>query len=318
MRNIVILDGYVTNPGELSWKEIESLGSVEIYDRTASEDIVSRAKNAEIIVTNKCVFTKEVMASLPSLKCICLLATGYNNVDIKAATAQGITVSNAVGYSTTSVAQHVFALILAITNKVAEHNVSVHDSKWSDSEDWSYRLGPLEELHGKVLGIYGFGTIGQKVADIGLAFGMNIIATKRKMEGFSYNNVKLISEDELLQQSDYLSLNAALSKENTHFINRDSLSKMKAEAIIINTARGPLINEADLADALRNETIRGAALDVLSDEPPKKNNPLFNIKNCIITPHISWASLQSRKRLINIVAKNIESYINGNPINTVT
>ena len=318
MRNIVILDGYVTNPGELSWKEIESLGSVEIYDRTASEDIVSRAKNAEIIVTNKCVFTKEIMASLPALKCICLLATGYNNVDIKAATAQGITVCNAVGYSTKSVAQHVFALILAITNKVAEHNVSVHDSKWAHSEDWSYRLGPLEELHGKALGIYGFGTIGQKVADIGLAFGMNIIATKRKMEGFSYNNVKLISEDELLQQSDYLSLNAALSKENTHFINRDSLSKMKAEAIIINTARGPLVNESDLADALRNDTIRGAALDVLSDEPPKKDNPLFNIKNCIITPHISWASLQSRKRLINIVAKNIESYINGNPINTVT
>ncbi len=318
MKKIVILDAYVTNPGDLSWEAIEGLGSVTIYDRTASNDIIGRAIDAEVIVTNKCVFTKEIMAALPSLKCICLLATGYNNVDIEAARSQGITVCNAVGYSTLSVAQHVFALLLSMTNYVEIHNQSVHKGAWAGATNWSYRLGTLHELQGKTLGIYGFGTIGQNVADIGLAFGMNVIATKRKMSGFSYPKVKMVSEDELLSQSDVLSLNAALSDENRHFINKDTLSKMKSEAILINTARGPLINEADLAEALRNGIISGAGLDVLSEEPPQNDNPLYNTKNCIITPHISWASLQSRERLIDIVTQNIRSYINGNPINTVT
>jgi glycerate dehydrogenase len=318
MKKIVILDAYITNPGELSWESIKVLGSVDIYDRTCSEDIVSRSAEAEIIVTNKCLITKEIMAALPSLKCICLLATGYNNVDIEAAKSQGVVVCNAVGYSTTSVAQHVFALILSMTNYVAIHNQSVHKCQWADSVDWSYRLGTLQDLQGKTLGIYGFGTIGQKVADIGLAFGMKIIATKRKMAEFTYPNVVLVSEDELLSHSDILSLNASLSDANKHFINESSLSKMKSDSLLINTARGPLINEEDLAQALKSGTIGGAALDVLSDEPPQSNNPLFNIPNCVITPHISWASLQSRQRLIKIVAQNIESYIKGSPINTIT
>ena len=317
MNKIVILDSYVTNPGELSWEAIEKLGSVTIYERTAPNDIIQRCEGADIVITNKCVFTKDIIKTLPSLKCICLLATGYNNIDIEVAIENNVTVCNAVGYSTTSVAQHVFALILKMSNKVSEHSASVHKGAWANSIDWSYRLGNLEELSGKTLGIYGYGTIGKNVAQLGLAFGMNVIATKRNMEGFSYPHVELVTEKELLSKSDYLSLNAALTNENKYFINKVTISQMKSNAVLINTGRGPLINENDLADALRNSKIKGACLDVLCSEPPTEDNPLFGLNNCIITPHVSWATKESRTRLIDIVAGNIRSFINGESLNVV-
>jgi glycerate dehydrogenase len=317
MKKIIILDAHVTNPGDLSWAPIEKIGDVIIYERTHAYDIITRCENAEIVVTNKCIFSKEIIESLPNLKCICLLATGYNNIDIKAADENNVTVCNAVGYSTDSVAQHVFSLILSVSNKIAAHNKTVHDGAWADSVDWSYRLSKLEEISNKTLGIYGFGTIGQKVAELGLAFGMKVIATKRKMEGFSYPNVELVSEEDLLSSSDYLSLNAALTDENKYFINKNTLKLMKSDAVLINTARGPLINENDLADALKNNQIRAACLDVLCNEPPEKDNPLFGLSNCIITPHVSWATVESRTRLIDIVAHNIASFNIDQPINVV-
>lgn len=314
---IVVLDAHVTNPGDLSWDVISNISETHIHDRSTEQELLDRAKDAQIIVTNKCLITREVMDALPALQCVCLLATGYNNVDIEYAKLKGITVCNAVGYSTYSVAQHVFALITAIYNKVDIHSQSVHDGQWSESIDWSYRLGGLNELYEKTLGIFGFGTIGQKVADVGLAFGMKVIASKRNTEGFQYPNVELVDRETLLKQSDILSLNASLNEENKHFINKESLSWMKPTSIIINTARGPLINEIDLADALKNNVIAGAGLDVLTHEPPEKNNPLFGLDNCIITPHISWSTIEARSRLLDIVAENIKAYISGLPQNIV-
>jgi glycerate dehydrogenase len=315
---IVVLDAHVTNPGDLSWDAISNIAPTHIYKRSTQQELLDRAKDAEIIITNKCLITREVMDALPALRCVCLLATGYNNVDIEYAKTKGITVCNAVGYSTYSVAQHVFALITAIYNKVHIHSQSVHDDRWSSSMDWSYRLAGLNELYGKTLGVYGFGTIGQKVADVGLALGMKVIATKRRTQGFHYANVELVNSQYLLEQSDILSLNASLNDDNKFFINKASLTSMKPNAIIINTARGPLINESDLAEALKDKIIAGAGLDVLSKEPPEKDNPLFGIENCIITPHISWSTIEARSRLINIVAENIKAYISGNTQNTVT
>lgn len=315
---IVVLDAHVTNPGDLSWDVISDIAQTSIYNRSTEQEVLYRAKDAEIIITNKCLITSEVMDALPALRCVCLLATGYNNVDIEYAKLKGVTVCNAVGYSTYSVAQHVFALITAIYNKVDIHSQSVHDKQWVSSIDWSYRLSGLNELYGKTLGVFGFGAIGQKVADVGLALGMKVIATKRNTVGLHYDNVELVESQVLLEQSDILSLNASLNENNKHFINKESLSLMKPNSIIINTARGPLINEADLAEALKNKIIGGAGLDVLSQEPPEKDNPLFGVDNCIITPHISWSTIEARSRLLNIVAENIKAYISGNAQNIVT
>lgn len=309
MVNIVILDGYVTNPGDLDWKAIEALGKVTVYDRTPSELVVSRAIGAEIILTNKCIFDAEVLAQLPKLRYIGLLATGMNNIDIPAANAQEIVVRNAIGYSTPSVAQHVFALLLELTNSVGRHSESVHNNDWATAPDWSYSHQPLIELQAKTLGVYGLGNIGQQVAKIGLAFGMKVIATRKNKNKPKPAGVTIVAEMELFSESDVLTLHAPLTTENQHIINATTLDEMKRSAFLINTGRGGLVHEADLKTALEQSKIAGAALDVLSIEPPELDHILLNAPNCIITPHQAWATRESRARLLNIVADNLKMFL---------
>ncbi len=313
---IVILDGYTLNPGDLSWKGIESLGDCTVYDRTEPDKIFERAKNADIIFTNKVVLNKSVISQLPLLKFISVLATGYNVVDMQAANDAGITVTNIPAYSTASVAQMVFSHILNFAQNVSVHVNSVIEGDWAKSVDFSYRKKPQTELAGKTLGIIGFGQIGQAVAKIGLAFGMNIIFNNRsrKSTGLQATQVEL---ETLLADSDFISINCPLTNDNIGFINQSTISKMKPSAFLINTGRGPLINEHDLAEALNTGRIAGAGLDVLSTEPPAADNPLIKAKNCFITPHIAWATLEARTRLMNIATENLKAFLNGNPINVV-
>lgn len=313
---IVVLDGYTLNPGDLSWDAIIELGNCEIYDRTPKEQILERAKHATAIYTNKVIIDADIISQLPDLKFIGVLATGYNTVDVETARSAGIVVSNIPAYSTDSVAQMVFAHILHFTQSVAEHAQTVSNGKWAESIDFSYRITPQIELAGKTLGIIGFGQIGQAVARIGLAFGMKVLFNNRskKETGIDAQQVDL---DTLLNESDYISINCPLTAENKGFINSESLKKMKKTAFLVNTGRGPLINEQDLADALNNEIIAGAGLDVLSVEPATHDNPLPKAKNCYITPHIAWATFEARQRLMEIAANNLKSFLNGNPINVV-
>ena len=313
---ITILDGYAVNPGDLDWSPLAHLGDLKIYDRTSHDEIVDRAKESDYLLVNKVALTEELICSLPNLKCICLLATGYNNVDIRIARSQGIDVCNAVGYSTASVAQHVFALILELSNLTKFHSDGVHQGIWSRSIDWCYWNAPLTELTGMGLGIYGLGKIGLQVALIGKAFGMHVMAHTRSAISTD-NHIESVSLEELFTKSDVLSLHAPLTESNQGVVNAHNLSKMQSQAILINTSRGGLINEQDLADALKSGAIGGAGLDVLCQEPPAFDNPLFGVKNCIITPHIAWATPQSRKRLIESVAQNIAAHQKGNPISVV-
>lgn len=316
MTKIIVLDGYVANPGDLSWQGFRELGEITIYDRTPKHLFLQRAKDATILITNKCKIGQNELEQLPNLKCICMLSTGYNNIDTAAARLRGVTVCNAVGYSTPSVAQHVFAMLLDLTNHVAFHNQSVQQNDWANSKDWSYSQKPVLELSGKTLGVYGLGRIGLQVAKIGLAFGMNVIATRKNMS-HKAENIELVNLERLFSESDVLSLHAPLSRENQFIINKNTLQQMKTTALLVNTGRGGLVNEEDLKVALINKTISGAALDVLNDEPPMLNHPLLGLPNCIITPHHAWASFASRQRLLNIVEKNIKSFLDGQPINVV-
>lgn len=316
MTKIIVLDGYVANPGDLSWQGFRELGEITIYDRTPKHLLLQRAKDATILITNKCKIGQNELEQLPNLKCICMLSTGYNNIDTAAARLRGVTVCNAVGYSTPSVAQHVFAMLLDLTNHVAFHNQSVQQNDWANSKDWSYSQKPVLELSGKTLGVYGLGRIGLQVAKIGLAFGMNVIATRKNMS-HKAENIELVNLERLFSESDVLSLHAPLSRENQFIINKNTLQQMKTTAFLVNTGRGGLVNEDDLKVALINKTISGAALDVLNDEPPMLNHPLLGLPNCIITPHHAWASFASRQRLLNIVEKNIKSFLDGQPINVV-
>ncbi len=313
---IVVLDGYTLNPGDLSWDAIKESGKCEIYDRTPREQVVERAQKATAIFTNKVIIDAWIISQLPDLKFIGVLATGYNVVDVDAARKAGIVVSNIPAYSTESVAQMVFAHILHFTQSVAEHAETVSNGKWADSIDFSYWIRPQIELAGKTLGIIGFGQIGQAVARIGLAFGMKIIFNNRskKETGLEARQVDL---DTLLENSDFMSINCPLTDDNKGFINRESLKKMKKTAFLVNTGRGPLINEQDLADALNNGVIAGAGLDVLSVEPATKDNPLPKARNCYITPHIAWATFEARERLMEIAANNLKAFIKGSPINVV-
>lgn len=317
MPNIVILDGHVLNPGDISWKPLLELGELTVYDRTERSEVIARSKNADYLLVNKVLLDREILEHLPQLKCICLLATGYNNIDIIAARAQGVDVCNAGEYGTQSVAQHVFALLLHHTNQVALHDESVCQGEWSKSIDWSYIKMPLTELVGLTLGVFGYGSIGQKVAQIGLAMGMNVIAIRHNQTEQIDGHVKFVSTEEIFSQSDVLTLHVPLTEVTKNMINRSTLLKMKKSAILINTARGGLINEEDLTWALKEELIEGAYLDVLSQEPPKEGNPLIGLDNCIITPHIAWASTSSRRRLLGIVADNVKSHLSKNPQNLV-
>ncbi len=317
MPKIVILDGHVANPGDLSWKSISNQGDLTIYKRTADNLVIERAKEADIIIVNKRSLDEKILAQLPQLKLICTLATGYNNIDIDAANHLEITVCNAVGYSSSSVAQHVFALLLALINQVGLHNETVQQNSWANSVDWCYWKSPLMELSGKTMGIYGYGKIGEQVANIALAFGMKVVVVRRSNKAPSNSQIQLVDLKTLFRESDVLSLHAPLTDVNTGIINQANLALMKNSAYLINTGRGGLVNELDLKIALQNGQVAGAGLDVLSQEPPPVNHLLLGIPNCLITPHHAWATKESRGRLIEIVAANIQAFLTGKPQNVV-
>ena len=316
---LVILDGYTENPGDLSWDWIEELGCEKtVYDLTPPELIVERAKDADIVVTNKCVFTREILAQLPKLKYIQVIATGYNVIDCAAAKEQGIIVCNIPSYSTNGVAQLVFSLLLEMTQQVGVHNESVKNGEWVSCKHFCYQKTYLTELADKTMGIIGFGKIGQAVAQIANAFGMQVIAyAPRPKEYSGYGDVDFVSLDELITASDVISLHCPLTAETDRLVNADFLAKCKKSAYIINTARGGVVDEQAVADALNNGEIAGYGADVLLTEPPKADNPLLSSKNSFITPHIAWANIESRTRLMNIFKDNLKAFLDGSPINVV-
>ena len=314
--NIVYLDGYTLNPGDLSWAPLEKLGTLTVYDRTAPEEVVERTAQADAVLTNKVVLDAHTLAQLPRLRYVGVTATGYNIIDVKAAHAQGITVTNVRGYSTPAVAQHTFALLLALTNHTELHSQSVRSGDWTNAIDWCYWKTPLVELSGKTLGLIGLGDIGTQVARIALAFGMRVLA-HRKSSASAEDGIELVELDRLFGESDVVSLHCPLTDQTSGIINAHSLGKMKSSAYLINTGRGGLIQEQDLADALNAGRLAGAAVDVLSMEPPQVGNPLLTAQNCLITPHIAWALSESRTRLMQLTADNIIAYQKGTPINVV-
>ena len=312
---IVILDGYTANPGDLSWKELETLGELVVYERTSADETVARAVDADVVLTNKVLITKEVMAQLPRLKYVGVLATGYNVVDIEAAHHRGIIVTNVPAYSTESVAQMVFAHLLTITNRVEHYAVQNRAERWTNSADFSYSDTLLTELAGKSFGIVGLGNIGKRVAQIAQAFGMNVIALTSKTtlpEG-----IKKASLIELLAQSDVLSLHCPLTPDTHHLINADTLKLMKPTAILINTGRGPLVDDQAVADALKAKRLYAFCADVLTEEPPKADNPLLGLPNAYTTPHIAWATVEARARLIQVAIDNVKAFASGQPQNIV-
>lgn len=315
---IVVLDGYTLNPGDLSWDELSALGDITVYDRTPASSLLERATGADILLTNKTRISGEAILKLPDLKYIGVLATGYNVIDVAAAQQQNIVVSNVPGYSTYSVAQLTFSLLLEMTFRVQRHSDSARQGDWANAIDFTFRNYPLMELAGKTMGIIGFGEIGQRVATIAVALGMNVIAHSRtQTDQSTRNNFKWVTLPELFQQSDVVSLHCPLTEETKGIINRENIRQMKPNAILLNTSRGPLVIENDLADALNNNVIAGAGIDVLSVEPPTVDNPLLSAKNCLITPHIAWATLEARTRLMGIVVANVKAFIGGQPTNVV-
>lgn len=314
---IVVLDGYTLDLADAFKKELSVLGECRYYDRTSAEQIVERAQGAEVVFTNKVVLSEEVIAALPNLKYIGVLATGYNVVDIEAAKKRGIVVTNIPAYSTESVAQTVFAHLLTISNQVAHYSEEARTGVWTKCPDFSYTNTPLLEWNGKTMGIVGLGNIGQAVARIALAFGMKVIAYTSKKKEELPTGIFPVSKKELFQQSDVLSLHCPLTPDTKEFVCAETLSWMKPTAIVINTSRGLVVNEADLADALKEGKIMAAGVDVLSSEPPKADNPLLNARNCYITPHIAWATLEARTRLMQTAVDNLKSYRKGNVKNNV-
>lgn len=315
---IVALDGFTLNPGDLTWDGLKQLGDVTIYDRTSSELTVDRASGAEIVLTNKTIIDERVLEQLPELRYLGVLATGYNVVDVDAASSRGIIVTNIPTYGTSSVAQMTFALLLEMTQHVQAHYDAVKSGQWSNCPDFCFWNYPLIELAGKTMGIIGFGRIGQNVADIATAFGMNIIAHDSfKSDQSRRTNFKWGDLDELLSESDVVTLHCPLLPETKGIINTASLCKMKKTTLLINTSRGPLIIDEDLAEALNNGIIAGAGVDVLSIEPPRDDNPLLSAKNCLVTPHISWATYDARKRLMSIAMDNLKAWLAGKPVNIV-
>ncbi len=309
---IVILDGYGLNPGDLDWKAFEALGDVTVYDYTAPEDAASRMLGAEAVITNKTVLNRTLIEGCETLRYIGVLATGYNVVDLTAAAERGISVTNVPAYSTHTVAQHVFALLLELTNRVGHHNAAVQDGRWQRNRDFCFWDYPLMELQGKTMGIVGLGQIGTATAAIARAFGMKVIA----VSGHSREDF-IVPVEQLLREADVISLHCPLTAERAGMINAGTIAQMKDGAILINTARGGLINEQDLRDALIQGKLAGAAVDVLATEPPREGSLLTGLDNCIITPHIAWASLEARTRLMNIAAGNLAAFQQGEKRNVV-
>jgi len=312
---IVVTDGATLNPGDLSWDVLGEFGDYEVFPQSSHLEVLQKCGDTEIVITNKVLFDRSTIGALPKLKYIGVTATGYNNVDLDAASQKGIVVTNVPTYGTDSVAQMVFALLLELTQKVGYHSQTVHEGRWSNSSNFCYWDFPLIELAGLTMGIVGCGRIGQATARLANAFGM-------KVQGFDAipfecDFIKFASLEEIFKQSDVISLHCPLTPETQGIINTANLSLMKRTAFLINTSRGLLVNEQDLADALNQERIAGAGVDVLSIEPPKPDNPLLSAKNCIITPHIAWATKSARQRLMNLVIDNIRAYVAGNPQNVV-
>ena len=347
---IVILDGYAENPGDLSWEGFESLGELAVYDRTPREDveeILRRIGDAEVICTNKTLITEEVIRRAPKLRYIGVLATGYNVVDVDAAARKGIPVTNIPAYGTAAVAQHVFAMLLEICNQVGYHSQAVQEGRWQRSEDFCFWDRPLMELAGKTMGIVGYGRIGQATARLAQAFGMRVLACRRPehmpqaepsdgrgkadecgqiADSAAQGNtgrigaehgIYMAAFDEILAQSDVISLHCPLFPETENLIRKETIEKMKDGVIFINTARGPLVNEQDLADAIRGGKVYAAGLDVVTKEPMAEDSPLIGLENCFITPHIAWASKESRQRLMDTAVDNLRAFLAGNPVNVV-
>jgi len=307
--HIVVLDGHALNPGDLSWEPLKALGRVDLYPRSSPEEVVERARKAELVLTNKALLGQEQLEQLPKLKYIGITATGFDNVDLQAAADRGIAVTNVAGYGTQSVAQHVFALLLELTNRVAMHDASVKRGDWAAQPDFSYTLGPVVELAGKTLGILGYGQIGRQVARIGSALGMEVVAYSEHMpEGEGPERVGL---EELFERSQVVSLNTAYRPEKEGMVNRELLQRMPEGAFLINTARGALIEEADLREALVEGPLAGAGLDVLREEPPPANHPLLGLTNCLITPHMAWKSREARRRLLDQSVEQLRAFLQG-------
>ncbi|HEX6891416.1 MAG TPA: D-2-hydroxyacid dehydrogenase [Chryseolinea sp.] len=313
---IVVIDGYTLNPGDLSWRDLDTYGDVTMYERTPAEQITERCQKAEIILTNKVPVSAATIEAAKNLKLICVTATGFNIVDVEAASKRKIQVCNVPAYGTSSVAQHTFALILELANRVGMNSSAVREGEWERSPDFCFSKGSITELHGKTMGIIGLGKIGSQVANLAAAFEMQVIYTSQTKK---QSNIATYKDLEgVFSQSDIVSLHCPLTRDNNQFVNRNLLSKMKPSAWVINTSRGQLINEDDLADALNTDRLAGAALDVLSVEPPPPTNPLLRAKNCVVTPHTAWMSLEARKRILNVTIQNIDSYLKGKPQNLVS
>jgi len=310
---IVVLDGYTLNPGDLSWEPLKQLGDCEIYDRSASGEIIGRLANAEATFTNKIVISREMMEKLPALRYIGVTATGFNIIDVAAAKERGITVTNVPAYGTDSVAQATIALLLELTNHVGHHAQTVRDGRWSKCPDFCYWDYPLIELSGLTMGIVGYGRIGRQVGRIAKGFGMKVLAYRGK----ATENVQAVELEPLLKQSDVVSLHCPLTPETKGLINRTRLAMMKPTAFLLNTSRGALIVDGDLADALHKEKIAGAGLDVLTVEPPLADNPLFKAPNCFITPHQAWATRAARQRLMSVSVENLRRFVAAQPQNVV-
>lgn len=314
---IVVLDGYGLNPGDLSWEGMQALGELTVHDRTAPAELLERSAGAEVLVTNKTVITAEDMAALPDLKYIGVLATGYNIIDVKAAKERGIVVTNIPAYSTDSVAQMVFAQILNITQRVGHYAYANRHGRWANNPDFCYWDTNLTELHGKKMGIIGLGNTGKATARIAAAFGMQVCAYTSKPQPELPEGIRKMELDEIFRECDIVSLHCPLTPDTKELVNAKRLAAMKPTAILINTGRGPLVNEQELADALNRGVIAAAGLDVLSSEPPLYTNPLLTAKNCFITPHIAWATKEARVRLMDIAVENLKGYLKGEIVNNV-
>ncbi len=316
--NIVILDSYTTNPGDLNWDALKLLGNFMHYDRTPADQTVARAADAEIVIVNKTLIPREVIAALPKLRYIGLLSTGVNVVDLAAARERGIIVTNVPAYSTPSVVQLTFALLLELTQRVGHHSQSVRAGQWTSSPDFCYWDYPLVELAGLTMGIVGFGRIGQAMSKVALALGMQVLAHGPRLAATNHTGVEVATMDELLRRSDVVSLHCPLNDHTKNLINAAALAKMKSTAYLLNTSRGPLVDQDALAAALNSGKLAGAGLDVLSTEPPTADNPLLQAENCIITPHIAWGTRAARARLIHVATANVQAFLAGQPTNVVS